>query len=59
MKTKLYTPDDGFNLKQIRIHYSSDPIHFYNSNNIVRLIFHSIFRNQHSYKDTNSYELIT
>lgn len=56
MKTKPYTPDDGFNLKQIRIHYSSDPIHFYNSNNIVRLIFH---RNQHSYKDTNSYELIT
>lgn len=56
MKTKPYTPDDGFNLKQIRIHYSSDPIHFYNSNSIVRLIFH---RNQHSYKDTNSYEPIT
>lgn len=55
MKTKPYTPDDGFNLKQIRIHYSSDPIHFYNSN-IVRLIFH---RSQHSYKDTNSYEPIT
>lgn len=56
MKTKPYTPDDGFNLKQIRIHYSSDPIHFYNSNNIVRLIFH---RNQRSYKDTNLYEPIT
>lgn len=58
MKTKPYTPDDGFNLKQIRIHYSSDPIHFYNSNSIVRLIFHRNFH-QYSYKDTNSYEPIT